>query len=72
MIVAGAAVGAGLGILLAPKSGKDTRKEINDKIQSLLDKIKNIDSKEIKKEINSKVKALKEELNELDKEKRSS
>lgn len=66
-----AAVGveAGLGVLLAPKSGKETRKDLNDKIHQLLDKIKNIDSKELKNEIKNKINEIEAELNELDKEK---
>lgn len=62
-------VGAGLGVLLAPKSGKETRKDLNDKIHQLLDKIKNIDSKELKNEIKNKINEIEAELNELDKEK---
>ena len=54
-------VGAGLGVLLAPKSGKETRKDLNDKIHQLLDKIKNIDSKELKKKL--KIKLMKLKLN---------
>ena len=68
-IAAGAALGAGLGILLAPKSGSETRKELNEKIHELLDKVKNIDSKELKNEFNNKINELKEEIKDLDKEK---
>ena len=68
-IAAGAALGAGLGILLAPKSGGETRKELNEKIHELLDKVKNIDSKELKNEFNDKINELKEEIKDLDKEK---
>lgn len=68
-IAAGAALGAGLGILLAPKSGSETRKELNEKIHELLDKVKNIDSKELKNEFNDKINELKEEIKDLDKEK---
>ena len=37
--VAGAAVGAGLGILFAPKKGTEIRKELKEKIDDLLDKL---------------------------------
>lgn len=36
----GAAVGAGLGILFAPKSGKETREELKTKITELRNKVK--------------------------------
>ena len=49
--------------------GKETRKDLNDKIHQLLDKIKNIDSKELKNEIKNKINEIEAELNELDKEK---
>ena len=69
MIAAGTVAGAGLGILFAPKSGKETRKELNDKVNELLDKVKNLDSERLKKSLNKKIKNLEEDINELDKEK---
>ena len=69
MIAAGAVAGAGLGILLAPKSGEETRKELNEKIQKLLDKVKNIDSEKVKNDFNVKIKELEKEIKSLDKEK---
>ena len=67
--IAGAAVGVGLGILFAPKSGKETRKELKIKIDELIEKAKNVDIKEVKENINKKVEELKKELKDLDKEK---
>ena len=66
---AGAAIGAGVGILFAPKSGEETRKELKEKLEDLVNQIKQIDIKEVKEEFDLKVKEIKAELNSLDKEK---
>lgn len=67
--VAGAALGAGLGLLFAPKSGEETRKEVKVKLDELLNQAKDIDVEEVKEEFNKKVNEIKEELSDLDKEK---
>ena len=67
--VAGAALGAGLGLLFATKTGEETRKELKAKLNKLLDQAKNIDVEEVKKEFNQKVADIKDELADLDKEK---
>ena len=67
--IAGAAIGAGLGILFAPKSGADTRKELKAKLEELSDQIKKIDVAEVKKEFNRRVEDIKMDLVDLDKEK---
>ena len=69
MIATGVVAGAGLGVLLAPNSGSETRKELSEKFQKLLDKVKNIDSNKIKGDFNSKIKELEKEIKDLDKEK---
>ena len=38
--LAGAAVGIGLGVLFAPKSGKETRKELKEKFDEMVKKVK--------------------------------
>ena len=48
--VAGAALGAGLGLLFAPKKGEDLRKDLKVKIDELVDQIKEIDKDDLKKE----------------------
>ena len=67
--LAGAAIGVGLGILFAPKSGAETRKELKEKIDELIVKVKEIDVKEVRDSISKKIENLKEELADLDKEK---
>lgn len=67
--VLGAGIGATLGVLFAPKKGSDTRKELKQKIDELIEKLKNVDAKEIKENIEAKIFEIKTELEELDKEK---
>ena len=67
--IAGALVGAGLGVLLAPKSGAETRKELKDKFDELVAKIKEIDIVEVRDAFLAKVAEIKKEISEWDKEK---
>lgn len=67
--IAGAAVGAGLGILFAPKKGEDTRKVLKKKLDEIVEQAKNINVSDFKKEFNRKVEDIKMDLVDLDKEK---
>lgn len=67
--LAGAALGAGLGILFAPKSGSETRKELKKKMDDLVAQIKDIDVEEVKRDFDKKVAEIKEGLADLDREK---
>jgi len=67
--IAGAAIGAGLGILFAPKTGAETRKQLKAKLDELIDQAKKIDIEAVKKEFNRKVEDIKMDLVDLDKEK---
>ena len=67
--IAGAAVGAGLGILFAPKKGSETRRDLKNKLDELIGKAKEIDIEEVKEEFLKKVDEVKKELEDLDKEK---
>ena len=67
--IAGAAVGAGLGILFAPKKGSETRKDLKNKLDELIGKAKEIDVEEVKEEFFKKVDEVKKGLKDLDKEK---
>ena len=68
-LLAGVAIGAGLGILFAPKNGDQTRKELKTKIDEMVLKLKEVDAKEVKDSIEIKVYQIKEEIESLNKEK---
>ena len=68
-LLAGIGIGAGLGILLAPKSGEETRADLKKKINELVEEAKKVDVNEVKNEFLTKIDAIKVELEDLDKEK---
>ena len=68
-LLAGLAVGAGLGVLFAPKKGSETRKELKEKMDELISKAKDIDIDEVKENIEVKIFEIKEELEDIHKEK---
>ena len=68
-ILVGAAVGAGLGVLFAPRKGSETRAILKAKMNDLVEQIKNIDVEEVRKEFNLKVEEIKLAISDLDKEK---
>jgi len=67
--VAGAAIGVGLGVLIAPKSGEETRKELKEKFEELLEKVKGLKVEDVKEYFEFKIEEIKKDLSELDKEK---
>ena len=68
-LLAGIGIGAGLGMLFAPKKGSELRKDLKDKLDELVGKVKEIDMDDVKDEFFEKVDSIKKELEELDKEK---
>ncbi len=67
--VAGAAIGAGLGVLFAPKKGSETRRELKQKIDEVVSKAKEIDLADVKETVEEKIEEIKNDLSDLDKEK---
>lgn len=67
--LAGIGIGAAAGVLFAPKSGSETRKELKVKFDELLEKIKDVDAEDVKELVETKVEEIKEALTDLDKEK---
>ena len=66
--ILGAAIGAGLGLLFAPKKGSETRECLKEKTSKIANDLKNLDKEDVKKKLDKKVKELKKELESLDKE----
>lgn len=67
--LAGIGIGAGLGILFAPKSGKETRDDLKKKLDEFVSDLKEIDVNEVKDEFLKKVDEIKVGIEDLDKEK---
>lgn len=67
--ILGAAVGATLGVLFAPKSGKETRRDLKNKLNELWEAAKELDADEVKQQIKNKIEEIKYEISSLDKEK---
>ena len=67
--VTGTTIGVGLGMLFAPKSGKETRKILTNSIEKLISEAKELDKDNIKEIITKKAQEIELEIKELDKEK---
>ncbi len=66
---AGVVVGATLGVLFAPKSGKETREDLKNAFDDLVEKARNLKAEDVKADIEKKVQEIREGLADLDKEK---
>ncbi len=68
-LVTGTLVGAGLGILFAPKKGEDTRKEIKDKCKKVSKKVKNLDKEDVVEFVENAKKEIQKDIEDLKNEK---
>ena len=68
-LLGGVAIGAGLGVLFAPKSGKETRADLKTKIEELVNKAKEMDLDDVREYVVTKTEEIENALKDLDKEK---
>lgn len=68
-LLAGIGIGAGLGMLFAPKKGSELRVDLKNKLNEFVGKVKEIDMDDVKDEFFAKVDSIKKDLEDLDKEK---
>ena len=65
----GLGLGAGIGMLFAPKSGEELRKALKSKLEEFVTEAKKIDVEVVKNDFLNKLDTLKNEIEDLDKEK---
>lgn len=68
-LIAGIGIGAAAGMLLAPKSGEETRNDIKDKAKKATKKVKDIDLNQLKDDLVKEFDKFKNEIKDMDKEK---
>jgi general stress protein len=68
-LVAGIGIGAAAGLLLAPKSGEETRKDIQKKAKQIGKKVKDIDLNQVKEDLVKEFDKFKNEMKDMDKDK---
>lgn len=66
--LAGIGIGAAAGVLFSPKAGSETRKELKEKFDEMIDNLKDIDVEDVKETVETKIAELKEAIADLDKE----
>lgn len=65
----GALIGAGVGLLFAPKKGSETREDLKKKLLELKKQIEGIDKEAVKEDLMLRFEEIKLELENLDREK---
>lgn len=68
-LLLGVAIGASLGILFAPKKGKETRRELKEKMLELVSDAKELSINDVSNLMEEKIMEIRHDLNDLDKEK---
>ena len=68
-LVAGIGIGAAAGLLLAPKSGEETRKDIQKKAKQIGKKVKDIDLNQVKEDLVKEFDKFKNEMKDMEKDK---
>lgn len=68
-LIAGIGIGAAAGMLLAPKSGEETRKDIQKKAKQIGKKVKDIDLNQVKEDLVKEFDKFKNEMKDMDKDK---
>lgn len=66
--VIGAGIGFGIGLLVAAKSGKETRNDIKNKFKELEEKFRSLDLTELKDGAIEKLDSLREKVKDIDSE----
>lgn len=64
--IIGAGIGFGIGLLVAAKSGKETRNDLKNKFKELEEKFRSLDLTELKDGAIEKLESLKEKVSNLD------
>ena len=68
-LMVGVGIGAAAGMLLAPKSGEETRKDIQKKAKQIGKKVKDIDLNQVKEDLVKEFDKFKNEMKDMDKDK---
>ena len=68
-LLVGLGIGAGLGMLFAPKKGEETRKDLKKEIDNFVNGLKEVDVNEVKDDFLNRIEDIRNELDDLDKEK---